>query len=346
MGSKSVPLTSLVKTSGCAAKIGPGVLHSVLGKLPKFSDPRLLVGFDTSDDACVYQISDQLVAIQTVDFFPPMVDDPYAFGQIAAANALSDIYAMGAEPATALNLICFPSCLDIEVLHQILEGGYAKVREAEAVIAGGHTISDPTPKYGLAVTGFTHPDHVRTNAGAIAGDVLILTKPIGIGILNTAAKAGLLSDGEQKQIIDIMSTLNKYAKRCADGLTVHACTDVTGFSLTGHAIEMAQASGKSIQIDTGAVPILSQALDYASIGIIPEGMYNNLDYLQDKFTLGTALPQNLQDVLLDPQTSGGLLLAMPKADADLFLKRMEDHNSWSRIIGEVTDQQEKPLIYF
>ena len=345
MGKTSVPLTSLVKTSGCAAKIGPGVLHSVLEKLPKFSDPRLLVGFDTSDDACVYQVRDDLVAVQTVDFFPPMVDDPYAFGQIAAANALSDIYAMGAEPATALNLICFPSCLDIDILRQILEGGYSKVREAGAVIAGGHTISDPTPKYGLSVTGFAHPGSIRTNAGALPGDALILTKPIGIGILNTAAKADMLSEDDRQHVIQIMSTLNKYAKRCCDGLTVHACTDVTGFSLAGHAIEMAQASGCSVRIEAGQVPILSPALDFAAIGIIPEGMYNNLDYLQDKFLMEKQLPQNLQDVLLDPQTSGGLLLAMPAMEAQTFLERMEEYSPWCRVVGEVTDKKEKPLIW-
>ncbi len=345
MNKKNISLTSLVKTSGCAAKLGPGILHSVLSTLPKFHDQRLLVGFDTSDDACVYQVNDATVAIQTVDFFPPMVDDPYRFGQIAAANALSDVYAMGGTPATAMNLVCFPSCLDIEILKEILEGGYSKVGEAGAVIAGGHTIADPTPKYGLCVTGFAHPEEILTNANAKTGDLLILTKPLGIGILNTAAKAGLLSENQAELTASVMATLNKYAKEACRGLRVHSCTDVTGFSLTGHSYEMADGSRKTIELFTGQVPILPEALEFASMGIIPEGMYNNLDYLEDKFTCKNPIPQNLQDVLLDPQTSGGLLLSMPETDAKEFLKRMEIHTPYASIIGQVTEPKEKPLVF-
>lgn len=341
---KNVPLTSLVKTSGCAAKIGPGILHNVLNKLPKFQDQNLLVGFETSDDACVYRINDSVAAIQTVDFFPPMVDDPYAFGQIAAANALSDIYAMGADPATAMNLMCFPSCLEISVMQSILEGGYSKVQEAGAVVAGGHTISDPTPKYGLCVTGFAHPNDILTNSTAKAGDVVVLTKPIGIGIMNTAAKAGMLDEAGQKEIIGIMSTLNKYARQSMNGLKVHSCTDVTGFSLIGHSYEMASGSGKTIEIYSGKVPVIEGAPEFASLGIIPEGMYNNLEYLNDKFLYKDQLPQNLKDLLLDPQTSGGLLLSLPEQDAKVFLSRMEQYTPWARIIGQVTDRKEKPLL--
>ena len=343
---KNVPLTSLVKTSGCAAKIGPGILHNVLSQLPKFDNPNLLVGFDTSDDACVYKINDSIVAIQTVDFFPPMVDDPYSFGQIAAANALSDIYAMGGDPATAMNLMCFPSCLDISVMQSILEGGYSKVIEAGAVIAGGHTISDPTPKYGLCVTGFANPSDILTNSAAHTGDVLVLTKPIGIGIMNTAAKAQMLDEKSQKEIIAIMSTLNKYAKQSMAGLNVHSCTDVTGFSLTGHSYEMASGSNKSIELYTESIPLIEGALSYASMGIIPEGMYNNLEYLNDKFIYKNNLPQNLKDLMLDPQTSGGLLIALPENDAKEFIRRMEQFTPWARIIGLVTDPQEKPLLFF
>lgn len=346
MAKSNVALTSLVKTSGCAAKLGPGLLHGILEKLPKFEDPNLLVGFDTSDDACVYKINDSTVAIQTVDFFPPMVDDPFLFGQIAAANALSDIYAMGGTPATAMNLICFPSCLEIEVLQQILEGGYSKVKEAGAVIAGGHTIADPTPKYGLCVTGFAHPREILTNSTAKAGDVLVLTKPLGIGIMNTAAKAQMLTDAQLKQITDIMTTLNKYAKEALSGLSVHALTDVTGFSLTGHGFEMASGSRTSIEIYTDRLPKIEAALDFAAMGIIPEGMYNNLDYLQDKFVCKNDLPQNMKDLLLDPQTSGGLLISLPEKDATEFLKRMEDFSPWSRIIGQVTEQQEAPILFY
>lgn len=343
---KNIPLTSLVKTSGCAAKIGPGILHNILSQLPKFEDPNLLVGFETSDDACVYKINDSTVAIQTVDFFPPMVDDPFSFGQIAAANALSDIYAMGGNPATAMNLMCFPACLEISVMQSILEGGYSKVIEAGAVIAGGHTISDPTPKYGLCVTGFAHPKDILTNSSAHTGDVLVLTKPIGIGIMNTAAKAQMLDELKQKEVIGIMSTLNKYAKLSLEGLEVHSCTDVTGFSLTGHSYEMASGSNKSIEIYSDKVPIIEGALRFASMGIIPEGMYNNLDYLNDKFIYKNELSQNYKDILLDPQTSGGLLIAMPEKDALTFISRMEQYTPWARIIGQVTDSKEKPLLIF
>lgn len=346
MSKKNVPLTSLVKTSGCAAKIGPGVLHNVLKALPKFESPNLLVGFETSDDACVYKISDSLAAIQTVDFFPPMVDDPYSFGQIAAANALSDIYAMGGNPSLALNLMCFPSCLEIDIMQTILEGGYSKVQEAGAIVAGGHTISDPTPKYGLCVTGFAHPKDILTNSSALAGDVLVLTKPIGLGIMNTASKAQLLNASQLKTIIEIMATLNKYAKHALEGLSVHSCTDVTGFSLVGHSYEMASGSRKTIELYTDQVPKLSEALEFASMGIIPEGMYNNLDYLKDQFICKKQLAQNLQDVMLDPQTSGGLLISLPEKDAKEFLHRMEQYTPWARIIGQVTDPQEKPLLLY
>lgn len=345
MDKKKIALTSLVKTSGCAAKLGPGVLQNVLCNLPKFKDDRLLVGFDTSDDACVYQINDTTVCIQTVDFFPPMVDDPYAFGQIAAANALSDVYAMGGTPSTAMNLVCFPSCLDLDILKEILEGGYSKVAEAGAVIAGGHTIADPTPKYGLCVTGFAHPKDILTNSSAQTGDVLVLTKPLGIGIMNTAAKAELLEPEDLDQLICIMSQLNKYAREAALGLTVHSCTDVTGFSLTGHSYEMAKGSQKTIELFTSQIPLFPKALTFASMGIIPEGMYNNLDYLQDKFTCSTEIPQNLKDVLLDPQTSGGLLLSMPEKDAREFLRKMEVHTSHAAIIGQVTEPQEASVIF-
>ena len=341
-----IRLTTMTKTSGCAAKIGPATLHTVLSSLPKFHDPNLLVGFDTSDDACVYKINEDTVAIQTVDFFPPMVDDPYTFGQIAAANALSDVYAMGGNPTTAMNLLCFPSCVELDVMKEILEGGYSKVKEANAIIAGGHTIADPTPKYGLCVTGFAHPSEILTNSNAKEGDVLVLTKPIGVGIMNTAGKAELLSAKQLKETASIMSTLNKYAKECTKDLTVHACTDVTGFSLMGHSYEMASGSNQTIAIDTSSIPIVPDALSFASMGILPEGMYHNLEYLEDKFTAMKTLPQNLLDVLFDPQTSGGLLLSMPESDAVTYLSRMESYTPWCRIIGDVRTKSEKELLLY
>lgn len=341
---EKIKLTSLTKTSGCAAKIGPGILHDVLSSLPKFEDPNLLVGFETNDDACVYKINDDTVAIQTVDFFPPMVDDPYTFGQIAAANALSDIYAMGGNPATAMNLLCFPSCLDTSVMREILAGGYAKVKEAGAVIAGGHTIADPTPKYGLCVTGFAHPREILSNSNAKAGDVLILTKPLGLGIMNTAAKAELLNEGKSNEIAAIMCTLNKYAKECMKGLEVHACTDITGFSLIGHSFEMANGSNKTIEIFSDSVPIIGEALKYARMGIIPEGMYNNLDYLKDKFTLTSNISQEIQDVLLDPQTSGGLLISLPEKNSKEYLSRIGEFTAYARVIGQVAEQGDLPIV--
>lgn len=341
---KNIKLTTLTKTSGCAAKIGPKVLDSVLNNLPKLHNSNLLVGFDKKDDACVYKINDDTVSIQTVDFFPPMVDDPYTFGQIAATNALSDIYAMGANPAVAMNLLCFPSCLDPSIMHDILAGGYDKIAEAGAVVAGGHTIADPTPKYGLCVTGFAHPNEILTNSNAKTGDVLVLTKPLGIGVLNTATKAELLSSTKIKEVTNVMTTLNKYAKESLKGLTVNSCTDVTGFSLIGHGYEMASGSNKTIELFTSSIPIINGALDYAKMGIIPEGMYNNLDYLKEFFKCSNTISQEMQDILLDPQTSGGLLLSMPEKDALEFISRMELHTPWTRIIGKVTNKQDYSII--
>ena len=342
--SNNIKLTTLTKTSGCAAKIGPAVLDSVLKNLPQFEDPNLLVGFDKKDDACVYKVSDDKVVIQTVDFFPPMVDDPYTFGQVAATNALSDVYAMGGDPALAMNLLCFPSCLNPSIMHDILQGGYSKIKEAGAVVAGGHTIADPTPKYGLCVSGFAHPKDILTNSNAKTGDVLVLTKPIGVGILNTANKAELLTQDKIKEVTNIMTTLNKYAKESFKGLTVHACTDITGFSLIGHGYEMAGGSNKTIKLFSNNIPIIPDALEYAKMGILPEGMYNNLEYLKDIFRITNGVTQEMQDVLLDPQTSGGLLLSMPEKDAKEYLSRMEIYTPYTRIIGQVIDKQDYSII--
>ena len=340
----TIKLTSLTKTSGCASNIGPAILDSVLCNLPIFENPNLLVGFDKKDDACVYKISDDKVSIQTVDFFPPMVDDPYTFGQIAATNALSDIYAMGGDPTVAMNLLCFPSCLDPFLMHDILSGGYSKISEAGAVVAGGHTIADPTPKYGLCVTGFAHPKEILTNSNAQVGDLLVLTKPIGIGILNTAAKAELLSSEKIKEVTNIMTTLNKYAKESLKNLNVNSCTDITGFSLIGHSYEMASGSNKTIKIFTDYLPIIDDALSFAKMGIIPEGMYNNLEYLKDLFKCDNNISQEMKDLLLDPQTSGGLLISMPEKDALEYVSRMELHNPWTKIIGEVTSKKDYSII--
>ena len=247
-----IKLTKLAKCAGCGAKVGAGILAQLLGDIRVRQDENLLVGFDKSDDASVYKVSDELALVQTVDFFPPIADDPYTFGQIAATNALSDVYAMGGEPKLCLNIMAVPESMPKEAVHDILRGGYDKVYEAGALITGGHSIYDDEPKYGLAVTGFVHPDKVLTNSGAKPGDVLFFTKPLGIGILTTAEKADLLSEDGKALAIRLMTTLNKSARDVMVQYRVHACTDVTGFSFLGHASEMATGSDVQLEIDTAA----------------------------------------------------------------------------------------------
>ncbi|MGH0053321.1 MAG: selenide, water dikinase SelD [Sphaerochaetaceae bacterium] len=335
-----VKLTQMVKTSGCAAKLPPGALQQVLGSLPAMHSPDLVEGYEGSDDAFVYKLSpsNDMVMLQTVDFFPPMVDDPYQFGQVAAANALSDIYAMGGEPKTALNLVCFPSCLELSVLREILLGGQSKVAEAGAVIAGGHTISDPTPKYGLCVTGFAPKDTVWANSGAHQGDLLVLTKTLGVGIINTAIKAGFASTGAAKKAIESMTMLNKQARDAALPFHVNAATDITGFSLIGHTTEMAIASKVSITLYASMLPIFEEALEYARLGMNPEGLYSNREFLEQKVNVATSLPQEFLDVLFDPQTSGGLLLSMQEKEAIAYSRQ-----TGYPIIGMVGPQGETPL---
>lgn len=308
--------------------------------MPKFPVADLLIGFDTCDDACVYKLSDELAMIQTVDFFPPIVDDPYLFGQIAAANALSDIYAMGAEPSLALNILCFPECLPREVLSAIMQGGHDKVGEAGAVIAGGHSIDDPVPKYGLCVSGFIHPAKIWSNATAKEGDLLVLTKPMGSGITTTAAKADMISEEQFRHSADTMSTLNKYARDVAAKMGINACTDITGFGLLGHASEMAVASSKTIEIYADKLPLLEGAEELAKMGIIPGGAYKNRDYLKGKLDIETSVPLHLTDILFDPQTSGGLLLSVSEKDAKVLLSRLSEVAPFARIVGQVLPQRE------
>ncbi|MBP5166869.1 MAG: selenide, water dikinase SelD, partial [Oscillospiraceae bacterium] len=275
MSETDIKLTKLANCAGCGAKVGAGVLAKLLEGLEVHRDPDLLVGFDKSDDASVYRISDELALVQTVDFFPPVADDPYTFGQIAAANALSDVYAMGGEPKLCLNIMAVPKNMPDDAVHRLLRGGYEKVYEAGALITGGHSILDEEPKYGLAVTGFVHPDRVLTNSGAKEGDVLLLTKPIGIGILTTAAKADMCSSESMERAFELMTTLNKNARDIMIRFRVHACTDVTGFGLLGHMSEMAQGSDVGIELNVGAVDLIGESLELARMGILPEGMYRN-----------------------------------------------------------------------
>lgn len=303
--------------------------------LPKFEDADLIVGFETSDDAAVYRIDDSTALIQTVDLFPPMVDDPYQFGQIAAANAISDVYAMGGTPKLAMNILCYPEKLPKEIVQEILRGGYEKVREAEAIIAGGHTIKDHEPKYGLCVTGFVRPDRILTNSNAKPGDLLILTKPLGTGILTTAAKAGLVDQTVEAVVIASMVMLNKKACRLMGNYQVHSCTDVSGFGLMGHTYEMGAGSGVTILLDASAIPLLPEARNMAGMGIIPASAYANRDYLNGKIVMDPSIPLELLDVLFDPQTSGGLLIALPEKDAFALLKDLKDEIPCAEIIGQV-----------
>lgn len=314
-----------------------------MGKLPKFSDPMLLVGTETSDDAAVYKINDDLAMIQTVDFFTPVVDDPYLFGQIAAANALSDVYAMGGEPKVALNLAAFPDCLDIEILGEILKGGADKVIEAGAVLAGGHTISDNEPKYGLCVSGFVDPKLMWKNYGAEAGDVLILTKPLGTGILSTAIKGELASEDEIEAAVKNMTYLNRYARDIVAGFSIHSCTDITGFGIAGHAMEMAKGSEKTLILDTGSLPVLKGVQAYTEMGLIPAGAYRNREYLEEDVESRISGTWQ-EDLIYDPQTSGGLLIAVSEEEAPELLKRLNTLELPSAMIGKVTEKQEKFLI--
>lgn len=278
--------------------------------------------------------------VQSVDIFPPVVDDPYEYGQIAAANSLSDLYAMGAEPSLCMNIFCFPEDMPNDILQAILQGGYEKVIEAEAIIAGGHTIKDHEPKYGLCVTGFAHPDEILKNCDAKAGDLLILTKPIGTGILNTAAKAGLTEDSTNRAMVDAMTQLNKYAYRVMKRYPVHACTDVTGFGLLGHTYEMAEGSGKTIEIFSSMISILPQAEEFAKEGVIPAGAYDNRNYLKDLVKEQPGISLSKMDLLYDPQTSGGLLIALEEKEAEKLVRDLKNETPWAEIIGQVEDPQE------
>ena len=333
-----VKLTKLAKCAGCGAKVGAGVLAQLLEGIRVHEDPNLLVGFDKSDDASVYKVSDDLALVQTVDFFPPIADDPYLFGQIAATNALSDVYAMGGEPKLCLNIMAIPESMPKEAVHQLLRGGYDKVYEAGALITGGHSILDEEPKYGLAVTGFVHPDKILTNSGARPGDVLLLTKPPGIGVLTTAAKADMASPAAVALAQQLMTTLNKSARDAMVQYRVHACTDVTGFGLLGHACEMAQGSGVELELRVEDIDLIPEAVELARMGILPAGMYRNRAFAEGEVDAGvTELCK--QDLLYDPQTAGGLLMAVDPADADALLAELRRCVPSAQRIGVVQEYQ-------
>ena len=334
-----IKLTSLSSKGGCGCKIGPADLSQVLRNLPAAEhNPNLLVGMDTSDDAGVYRLNDELALVQTVDFFTPIVDDPYSFGQIAAANAISDIYAMGGTPLTALNIVAFPiSTLDKHILSEILRGAADKAKEAGVTLVGGHSIDDKEPKFGMAVTGLVHPDRVRTNAGARVGDRLILTKPIGVGILTTSIKKDLLTPQETERVTRVMATLNRKAAEIMSGYDVHACTDVTGFGLLGHALEMAKGSGAVITIHHRDVPILPRVRELAEQGCVPGGTKNNFAHVQNDVTFPEDMDQVDKWILCDAVTSGGLLIAVSGHQAEQLLQELQSAGVEAAIIGEVTE---------
>jgi len=331
----NIKLTKLAKCAGCGAKVGAGVLAQLLEDIKVHTDPNLLVGFDRSDDASVYKISDELALVQTVDFFPPIADDPYTFGAIAATNALSDIYAMGGVPKLALNIMAVPEDMPKETVHEILRGGYDKVYEAGALITGGHSIYDEEPKYGLAVTGFVHPDKILTNSGAKTGDVLLFTKPVGIGVLTSAMKAQMVDEETEKFAFRMMTTLNKSARDAMIKYDVHACTDVTGFGLMGHLLEMAQGSDAQIHVDVNGVDMIPEALEFARMGVLPAGMYRNRSFAEDSVEQGN-IPLDKADLLFDPQTSGGLVICVSPQDADALFEELKSCVPSAQRIGSVT----------
>ena len=327
------------KGGGCTAKLGAGILSRVLERLPKFDkDPALLIGYDSKDDAAVYKLTDEVVVVQTLDFFPPMVDDPYTFGQIAATNALSDIWAMGGQVKTALNIVCFPEKSDLNILGEMMRGGAEKVAEAGGVLAGGHSIADSDVKYGLSVMGVVHPDHIYANNTPQTGDCLVLTKRLGVGILCTANRVGEASAEAMEAAIASMTTLNKYAAQCCRAYEIHACTDVTGFSFLGHLHEMMDGA-HSCRIEAGAVPVFSEALRHADEFLLTAAGQRNRNHTGPSVRFEN-VPFAMEEVLFDPQTSGGLLVALPKEQAAALVEDLRRGGAPAAVVGEVTDSED------
>ncbi|MBC7897638.1 MAG: selenide, water dikinase SelD [Cytophagaceae bacterium] len=333
-------LTQFARCAGCAAKMGPADLKRALAPLPLRDDPAILVGRESFDDAGVYRLSSELALVQTVDFFAPIVDDPYAFGQVAAANALSDVYAMGGEPMTALSIVGFPTgTLPLEVLTDIMRGGQDKVQEAGAVLIGGHTITDEELKFGLSVTGRVHPDRILANTGAVVGDVLILTKALGTGLVATAVKRGAATAAHEQAMLDSMVMLNRVACEAAVALRLRCATDVTGFSLLGHASHIARASGVTLRIHVSTLPVLPGAREALAAGIRTGGAERNFAYLETLVAWGSVTPEQ-RALAIDPQTSGGLLVACPAHLVADYLSRVPG----AVVVGEVTARGEHLLV--
>ncbi|MGH9747073.1 MAG: selenide, water dikinase SelD [Candidatus Acidiferrales bacterium] len=350
--SETVRLTTTAKAAGCAAKLSPSILDAVLKRLPSQTDPNVLVGFETSDDAAVYRLTDELALVQTVDFFTPIVDDPALFGQVTAANSLSDVYAMGGRPISALTIVAFPATSPPEILEQILRGGLAKMAEANCTVVGGHSIRDDELKFGYAVTGLIHPNRIWKNVGARPGDLLLFTKPVGTGVISTALKQGRAEESWVAAATASMTRLNRDAAEALhevdDAATsqknggaaqadrpVHAVTDVTGFAVLGHAREMAIGSGVSLNIDHSRIEYLTGAIEAARGGFFSGGMKNNREFVESCVEFATSVPDEFRALLFDPQTSGGLLVAIAPEAAKSALAAMERRGVSARLIGEV-----------
>jgi len=337
-------LLNIVEQGGCSSKLPAKELNEALADLPKMTNENLLVDINTHDDAGVYKINDSYALIQTTDFFPPVCSDAYDFGQIAAANALSDVYAMGGQVLTALNITMFPTKLPMKLLKQILKGGYDKVNEAGGVIAGGHTIEDDIPKYGLAVTGWVHPNKIVTNSQAQPGDILILTKPIGTGITISAKKIGLAPDKTYKNVIKSMKQLNNKAAEIMSKFKVKCATDITGFGLLGHSLKMAQASNVSIKINSASVPEFEKINELIEMGCIPGAAFRNLEFIEKDCVFEKSVDYNNKMLLLDAQTSGGMLISTPKDNVDNLLSDLiEAGYKSSTVIGEIMKSKEKNI---
>jgi selenide,water dikinase len=338
-------LLQMVEQGGCSSKIPPKQLEEMLKHLPLPVDPNILVNIDTHDDAGVYKVNDDLALVLTTDFFPPVCSDPYEYGEIAAANSISDVYAMGGTPVIALNIMMFPSAiLPPDVYSEILRGGFDKAAEAGVKIIGGHTIDDSPPKYGLAVVGFVHPGKLITNAGSRPGDWLVLTKPIGTGVITAAYRLRMSSNAEFNETKKLMKLLNKSAADVMKLFNISAATDITGFGLAGHALKMARASGVSMNIDMGKVPLIGNTWNLVDDGCIPGASFSNLEYAENEISFSSDLNYNLKMIAFDAQTSGGLLISVPDGEKEMLVSELKKsglvHTS---IIGEVTSRREKLL---
>lgn len=337
-------LLNVVDQGGCSAKLPAAELNKALADLPKINHENILVDIDTHDDGGVYKIRDDYALIQTTDFFPPVCSDAYDFGQIAAANALSDVYAMGGQVLTALNIVMFPASLSMDILKEILRGGQDKVVEAGGVLLGGHTLADDIPKYGLAVTGWVHPDNIVTNAAAKVGEVVILTKPIGTGAIISAKKNGLAPAETYQLAIENMKLLNEKAATIMNQFQIKCATDITGFGLLGHALKMANGSGVSIQIDSKNVPLIGNVMELIDMGCIPGAAFRNQEFASPECEFSKNVDYNNKMMVMDAQTSGGIFMSVPEKDADKIKEELiQVGYPDSTIVGEVINQSDKAV---